>query len=279
MTEFVDFSKGGYKGDFIEETFKPFSQIHLPYWWQFREVLRSNQASNPIWTHVDGSPFDESDYRELIALSLIHYHVYTGITEAIVSLQEMQAQLSPLINASGWQLVQVRRLWKSTYSNLYSSYNALCNIICVTVGVKSPFGDRPSGVWNYTPNDAFKLIRRKGITTIDALLGSCKDRMELRDHLDHFWTVWHEIVNGRFLIDENFKKGYVAVNPSREVRTSIDALTLAWEHVIGCADDFNAIYKLLATSDGYLDQYLQARNWRVDYSDYGEPHNGKRPKP
>jgi hypothetical protein len=44
------------------------------------------------------------------------------------------------------------------------------------------------------------------------------------------------------------------------------------------AEDFNLIYREFAVASGFLEQFLAAKGWKIDYSDYGPPHNGQRPQ-
>jgi hypothetical protein len=274
----IDFTKGGYQGDVVEETFKSFTIPHMPFWWHFREVLRASDRASNLWKKPDGLPLSDDEQRELVALSLLNYAVYTGMAEAIASFDQMGCELSRT-TVPTWRLFEVRRLWKAMYSSLYTSFNALCNIVCVVVGQKSPFGSDPKRVWNYTPKQAHDLVNGKGFKELTEPIGRCRERLEIRDHLDHYWTIWHVIIQGYFLIDENFTKGYVPIHPENEVSTRIDAYDLASKHILGLAQDFNLIYRALAARGGFLDQYLTAKNWAVDYSDYGPPHNGQRPLP
>jgi len=278
MNAEIDSKRGGYKGDVVEETFKPFSAQYMQFWWHFREVLRANHAASPWWKKTDGTPISDDEQRELVALSLLNYAVYTGIAEALAFFEQMGYELSRTM-LPGWRLFEVRRLWEAMYSSLYSSFNALCNIVCVVVGQKSPFGEKPELVWNYTPRDALNLITGKGIKGLAEPLGRCRDRLEIRDHLDHYWLIWHSIVQGRFLLDKHFEKGYVPIHPETEVLTNVDAHKQAREHILDCAKDFDLIYRQLAIKGGYLDEYLSTKGWKIDYSDYGPPHNGQRPRP
>jgi hypothetical protein len=276
MNPSIDFTRGGYKGDVVEETFKPFSASYMPFWWYFREVLRACDRASPHWKKSDGTDLSDDEQRELVALSLLNYAVYMGIAEAVASFEQMKGQLSRTM-LPGWRLFEVRRLWKAMYSSLYTSFNALCNIICVVVGQKPPVKKKRGRAWNYTPTDALKLVNDRGIKELAEPLGRCKDGLEIRDHLDHYWTIWHNIIQGQFLLDENFKKGYVPLHPKTEVSLHLDAQKLAHKHIVESAKDFNLIYRELSVEDGFLDQYLSAKGWRIDYSDY-PPHNGQRPR-
>ena len=69
------------------------------------------------------------------------------------------------------------------------------------------------------------------------------------------------------------------IYPEVEVSPEVDAVELAYGHVVESAEDFNLVYRELAVEDSYLDQYLLAKGWEIDYSDYGPPHNGQRPLP
>lgn len=271
-------SQGGYKGDVVEETFKPFSSLYIPFWWHFHEVLRASDRASPLWRKSDGTALSDDEQRELVALSSLNYAVYTGMAESLTFFEQMGHELSRTMNP-GWRLFEVRRLWKAMYSSLYTSFNALCNIVCVVVGQKPPFVETPAGVRNYTPKKAYGLVVGRGIGELAEPLGRCIYRLEIRHHLDHYWTIWHKIDQGRFLLDKNFKKGYVPIYPEVEVSPEVDAVELAYGHVVESAEDFNLVYRELAVEDSYLDQYLLAKGWEIDYSDYGPPHNGQRPLP
>lgn len=278
MSMNVDFSKGGYQGDIIEETFKQFTVRSMPFWWHFREVLRASHLASPHWAKADGSALSGDEQKELVALSLMNYAVYTGIAESLAFFEQLQFQVFRT-TFDPWRIFDARRYWKATYSSLYSSFNALCNIVCIVVGHKPPFGEKPGKVWNYSPSSAYRLVNGKGIVSISEPLKRVTERLEIRSQLDHYWLIWHGIVQGKFLIDKNFTKGYVPLDIGADVSLKVDAIGLAQEHLIKSVEDFNVVYRELSVAGGFLDQYVSARGWAVDYSDYGEPHNGQRPKP
>jgi len=278
MSVNVDFSKGGYQGDIIEETFKQFTVKSMPFWWHFREVLRASQLASPHWTKADGAALSDDEQKELVALSLMNYAVYTGIAESLAFLEQLQFEVFRTTFDS-WRIFDARRHWKATYSTLYSSFNALSNIVCIVVGLKPPLGEKRGKVWNYSPSSAYRLVNGKGINTIAEPLRRVTQRLEIRSQLDHYWLIWHGIVQGKFLIDKNFTKGYVPLDMGADVSLDVDAIGLAREHLIKSVEDFNVIYRELSVAGAFLDQYVSARGWMVDYSDYGEPHNGQRPKP
>lgn len=273
----IDFTKGIYKGDDIEEIFKPFSTKYMPFWWYFREVLRANLKASSWWQKSDGTALSDEEQKELVALSLLNYSVYTSMADAVAFLEQLHWELHRTTSAK-WRVFEVRRAWKAMYSSLYTSFNALCNIVCVAVGHKSPFGAKPGFVWNYGPKQACDLVNRKGIKEIADPLGQCRVRLQIRDHLDHYWLIWHSLCRGEFLLDSAFEKGYLPIRPPAEAEVEVDALKLAKKHVVNSAKDFNSIYQELAIEGGHLDEYLSAKGWRIDYSDYG-PHNGRRPRP
>ncbi|MFH1252058.1 MAG: hypothetical protein V1715_13305 [bacterium] len=274
----IEFTKGGYKGDMVEETFKPFTTHYMPFWWHFREVLRASDRASSHWGKNDGSPLKDNEQKELVAVSLLNYAVYTGLAEGKSFFEQMGSELSRTMVPT-WRWFIVKMLWKAMYSSFYTSYNALCNLIYVIVSQKSPFGENPLKTWNYTPKQTINLIDGRGIKELSKPIVRCRDRLEIRDHLDHYWIIWHKIDQGQFLIDKNFKKGYAPIYPEKEVSATDDAYKLASEHLVGLAEDFNIIYHAISIKGGFLDKYLIDKNWKIDYSDYGRPHNGKRPHP
>ncbi len=274
----IDFSKGGYQGDIIEETFKPITAPNMPFWWHFREVLRASQAAQAYWKQISGPPLPVEGQRELVALSLMNYAVYTGIAEAIAFFEQMSFELAAT-KSEQWRVFEVRRLWKAFYSSLYTSLNALCNLVCILVGQKSPWGNDPNRVWNYTPKEAYNLVSGRGIKVLAEPINRCRDRLEIRDHLDHYWTIWLGVNKGVFMMDENFQKGYVSLHPNTEVRLNVDARKLAETHYSECLSDYNLVYYEMAVQGGFLDKYLLAKGWEIDYTDLGSPHSGKRPTP
>jgi hypothetical protein len=273
MSPDIDLTRGGYGGDGIEEAFKPFTANHLEYWWHFREVLRSAQDkfTPHWWKRLDGQPLNDEEYRELIALSLANYAVYTSLAEALWFHGEFREY------ASRRDLFATRRSWKALYSSLYSSFVALCNLTYIVVLRETPFRrNRHGELWNYGPQETFNKVQGNALKSP---IKRCMDRIEIRNHLDHYWTIWHGFANNTFMIDRNFKKGYIALDPKNDTHIDLDAVQQAEEHIVQSAQDFNLVYKELAVTGGYLDQYLAKRNWYIDYSDFLPPHNGKRPKP
>ena len=307
----IDFSKGGYRGDEVEEDFKPFTTQHMPFWWHFREVLRASDGVSAHWRTSNGSPLLDDGQRVLVALSLLNYAVYTAMAEALAFLSEMQDELRPVgpagptsgsgfrlldgslstgtcstykqghpngsVEWAGGQLFQVRKAWKALYSSLYTSFNALSNIVCVLVGKKPVFRGTLT-VRNYTPSAALKLVEGDYASLADPL-HRCDRRMEIRHHLDHYWLIWHTISHGKLLFDSDFAKGRLVLRPGVELALAIDAYQRALEDIQGSARDFNLVYQELAVRNGFLDQYLQSQGWQIDYSDYGLPHGGQRPRP
>jgi hypothetical protein len=274
----VDFSQGGYGGDITEETFALLTKPRMPFWWQFREVLRASPQTSDKWKHVDGSALAPNEHKELIALSLTNYHVYTGLAEAISFFEQMQFAIFRTTSAQE-RVFEVRRSWKAMYSSLYSSFTALSNIVCIVAIKKSAFGKDPSkGIQNYSPSNAIKYTEGNH-DKLAKPLRRINDRLEIRHHLAHYWTIWLQIVQGHFLIDKNFRKGYVSLVPPSKEEEMIDGAKLAKEHLFDSLDDYNVIYRELAIKGGFLDQYLKANGWIVDYSDFGPPHNRSRPLP
>ena len=161
MNQTVDFTKGGYRADVVEETFRDFTVSYMPFWWHFREVLRASDRAASHWQQANGAVLPDNDQRELVALSLLNYAVYTGMAEALAFLEQMGFELART-TLPPWRLFEVRRFWKAMYSSLYTSFNALCNIVYVVVGQRPTVKQTAIGVWNYTPKDAVNIANAKG---------------------------------------------------------------------------------------------------------------------
>jgi hypothetical protein len=311
-TGIIDFTKGGYQGDVVEQAFRPITTQHMPFWWHFREVLRASDRFSVHWRDSGGSVLPDSGQRELVGVSLLNYAVYTAFAEAISFLQDMRDKLGPpappaatsgsgflradgtmstgtasarlpdlgdrAVDSDGRLLFEVRRAWRAMYSSLYTSFNAVSNIVCVVIGQK-PLLKSAQPVWNYTPKNAVDLARGRGLRSVLDPLERCRTRMEIRDHLDHYWVIWHTIIGGSFMFDRDFAKGRLPVHPETEIFTETNAVQRASDDMEGMAEDFDVIYQQLAVRDGFLDQYLRSNGWQIDYSDYGPPHNGRRPSP
>jgi hypothetical protein len=307
----IDFTSPGYQGDPVEDHFKGFTRAHMPFWWHFRAVLRPTPAASPYLKRIDGATPSEDEQRDFVALSLLNYAVYTGIAEALDFFQHMQhemwglgtcptsgsliiplptsitgsysyqqAQQVGAQSSKDWQAFEVLKFWKGAYSSVYRSFNAFCNIICVVVAQQPPLRRHRSGeVWTYGYKETVDLLRRCAAKKLIEILERCNQRLEIRHHLDHCWLIWHSIGPGSFQIDANFQKGYVPIHPGVQVSATVDAHKRTQRDIRGSADDFDLAYQELAVKDGFLDRYLTARGWEIDYSDYGPPHNGRRPLP
>jgi hypothetical protein len=245
-------------------------------------VLRSGQKKgHPYWLRCDGNSLTDNDWEQLIALSMTNYAVYTGLAEAVSFREQMRNELDRT-TFDGWRVFEVRRAWKAMYSSLYSSFTALSNVICIVVGKQPVFKSKnvknSNSKRNYDPGDA-----KSAVQTIPAVLTpfeDCQNRLEIRNQLDHYWLIWHCIEQGQFVIDRNFtRKAHLVIDPAKEAHVDLDAFAKATEDLFTCASNFNRIYKEMAISGGYLDAYLDHHGWYVDYSDFGKPHNGKRPVP
>jgi hypothetical protein len=307
----IDFTRGGYHGDPVENHFKDFTRGHMPFWWHFREVLRPTSERSPYLERIDGTTPSDDEQRDFVALSLLNYAVYTGMAEAFDFFEQMQYELWGLQKAptsgslvvpsptgvtgsySGtvgdevvvqsskeWQAFEVTKYWRAAYSGLYRTFNALCNVVSVVVGKKTPLRRNKAGdVWTYGYNETLGLVAGGGAKGLVKPLDRCSQRLEIRHHLDHCWLIWHSVGPGRFLLDANSRKGYLPIDPGIEVSVTLDAHKRTQQDIEGSAKDFNLVYREIAVKGGFLDQYLVHRDWRIDYSDYGPPHNGKRPLP
>lgn len=274
----IDFSKGGYGGDSTEEMFKSFAASHIPYWWHFREVLRASPKAKPHWQDASGNPLSKNEYEELVAVSLYNYQVYTCLMEALTFYEQVVHEVNRH-NTSGSRVFEVRKNWKAAYSSLYSSFNALCNLILVVIAIRPVYKkNTPDLVMNYGPKDAIAFLKANH-PQLHIHAKSCQVILDIRSHLDHFWVIWQHISHRRFMIDENFTKGYLVTDPATEVNSRTDAIQKLRDDLLGMADAFNEVYEELSIQGGFLDQYLAAKGWKVDYSDFGAPHNRERPKP
>jgi len=278
----IDLTRGGYGGDDIEEGFKSFTGEHMEYWWHFREVLvASDRKSSARWKMINGSLMPDDDYRELIAVSQLNYAVYTGIAEALSFRDDIQTAVQQN------NLFGAKRAWKSLYSSLYGSFNAFCNLAYVVICKASPFGNDPDNPRNPKTRDIKDGLKKVGATSVVKVIECCDARLTIRHQLDHWWTIWTAFIPDvgtqqvSFRLDSAFSRGYIRVNPETEIdwTQSIDVLQRAMDDIEGCADGFNSIYKEMARTDGALDKYLTDNGWYIDYSEFGEPHNGKRPSP
>lgn len=278
MQKMIDFSQGGYGGDAIEEMFKPFSREHIPFWWHFREVLRASHEAKLHWQNSNGSPLSNDECKELVAISLLNYQVYTCLMEALSFYEQLVHEVNRH-NSPASRFFEVRKNWKAAYSSLYSSFTALCNLMMVVVCKQPIYDPQKDYRANYGPGKTIKFLHKAGHLRLHSIANSCQVLLEVRSHLDHYWVIWQHISQGSFLMDENFEKGYVVTNPSSTVATSIDAVKRLREEVLAFASAYNEIYIALSEEHGFLDRYLAAKGWKVDYSDFGTPHNGERPKP
>lgn len=307
----IDFSRGGYRGDSIEEHFKWFTTQHMEYWWHFREVLRpadrkyhrrQNQPKLlPKWWRKKGltslnrrlplcyrtgwrkkgvGKLANEDYEELIALSLLNYAVYTGIAEALSFFTEMQ---QAVLQHDGFRS---KRNWKSLYSSLYTSFNAFIQVVSVVIGKKRHYSSvvKENGKkYGWTLKKLKDRMDKDGSpskalgATIE-VLDRCNTRLQIRHQLDHWWTIWTKL-DYRFLMDPEFRNtGFVQLDPeANQWENGVDIVQKSIDDIVSCMRDFNLIYKEMAVEGGYLDQYLDSQGWFIDYSNY-HPHNG-RPKP
>jgi len=279
MTEKLDLTQGGYQGDSIEETFKPFTAEHMSYWWFFREILRPSDGRAPYHVRkTSGEELSDGEKREFVALSLLGYQVYTNVFEAYTFFQEMVEHAKQDISAH--HDFHATRAWKALYSSLYRSVTAMANTACVVYCQKSPLGHSKRGeIRNYTPRGAINLLRGRGCLHVASFLESCEDRLKIRHQLDHYWLIWKTVGKGHFLIDAKYvEKAYVAIDPS-ELDINVNAIGLAYQHILDTVHDFNDIYRDISVEGGPFDQYIESREWVIVYDDYGPPHNGKRPVP
>jgi hypothetical protein len=272
--QMIDFSKGGYQGDGIEELFKEFTAREMPYWWHFREVLRASHLPNPHWVRKDtGEPLYAEDASDLVSISLMMYHVYTCLAEAISFFEQLNFELnrtSPHLT----RFFEVKKNWKAAYSSLYSSYIAYCNLLVVVVG-KKPLQKNGR---NYHAGDTKDLFEKR--EDLQNILDSCKPHLVIRHHLDHFWLIWMSVWKGKFSIDGDFSKGYVRTSlPPPDFKNWIDGQARLKEDILEIANNFNLLFLELSKGGGYLDQYLASNDWQIDYSDYGPPHYRQRPNP
>lgn len=268
----IDLTRGGYGGEVVEELYKPITSDHLEYWWQFREVLRASHLPHSRWKRIDGNPLTDPEKEELVALSLTNYAVMAGITEALSFKDQISTALTAEYADQDLRKFDIRKNWKALYSSLYSAVVATSNIIrivCKQEAAVTPRNWNLGQAKNYANAHEAQFVQP---------LSDCEQRLEIRSHLDHYWTIWTKVKKGSFLFDSNFSKGYVPIDRT-SMNYQVDGLQRANDDILACIDNINAIYKPIATVGGYLDDYLQQRQLAVDYTDFGFPHNGQRPRP
>jgi hypothetical protein len=274
----IDFSKGGYQGNFIEETFKGFTANYMPHYWYFREVLRSSHLPSVHWKKVTGeslAPEDE-EAKDLVAISMIMYHVYTCLAEAISFYQALEYEIGKF-NSNGTREFEVKRNWKAAYSSLYTSVTSISNLLLIVEGKKLLYEYYPDGTpKNYSPGNAITFFKSRNKLFSD-IIKNCQDRLEIRNHLDHYWTIWTSIGQGVFLFDKDFSKGYVVTSPPADGQYGIDARSKLNEDIVNTAKDLDTLFLELSRPGGSLDMYLNTKDTVIDYSDYGAPHHGERP--
>jgi hypothetical protein len=263
----IDITKSGYNGDAIEEMFKWFTAHNMPFWWHFREVLRASDRENSHWINIETNiQLKNDELKELIGISLLMYQNYTCLAEAISFFEQVNFELNKS-NSMASRTFEVKKYWKASYSSLYSSFIALCNLLVVVADKKPVL----TNGHNYNVNCA------KKISSFNEHITNISNCLEIRHHLDHFWLIWVKINKGVFEYDGEFKKGFLRLN--HDNKDSRDGLMKLHSDIHEISNIFNSIYEELSVENGYLDQYLNYKGWRIDYSDYGEPHYGKRPRP
>lgn len=283
MTRELDLNKGGYGGDDIEEEFKWFTSQHMEYWWHFREVLRPVlDKKEAYWKRIDGKPMSDADHKKLIAVGFLNYAVYTGIAEAFSFFHDLRS------NVAQRSIFGTRRAWKSTYSSLYSSFNAFCNLVHVIICNKSPFGRDDNNPWNPPTSTILKELQKVNANAAINVIEDCLNQLEIRNQLDHWWTIWIGFVEDphthqvKLRLDRNFqKKGYILIEPDKELNLEhgFDLVQRTIDELTSCAQGFNRIYKEIAITGGHFDTYLGKNGWLIEYQDYGPPHNQQRPQP
>jgi hypothetical protein len=272
----IDFSKGGYQGDDVEQMFKGFTTIHLSHYWYFREVLRASDSQSEHWQKITGGPLTEEETKNLVAISMIMYHVYTCLGEAISFAQALDYELAQY-NLNATRHFEVKKNWKAAYSSLYTSLNAMSNLLMIVAGENPVLKSKPGKIpKNYTPQDPIDFFRQS-TPTLSATISSCRDRLEIRSHLDHYWTIWTGIGQGVFRLDKDFSKGYVVTSPPADGQYGIDARSKLNEDIVNTAKDLDTLFLELSRPGGSLDKYLNTKDTVIDYSDYGAPHHGERP--
>lgn len=273
----IDFSKGGYQGDTVEEMFKGFTEIHMPYYWYFREVLRASDRRKEHWQKITGGLLTEEETNDLVAISMIMYHVYTCLGEAISFTQTLEYELNKF-TFNPTRHFEVKKNWKAAYSSLYTSVTSISNLVLIVEGQKLLYEYYPDGTpKNYSPGNAVTFFKSRNKLFSD-IIKNCQDRLEIRNHLDHYWTIWTGIGQGVFKFDKDFSKGYVVTRPPTGGQSGIDARSKLNEDIVNTAKDLDTLFLELSRPGGSLDKYLNTKGIVIHYSDYGVPHNGQRPR-
>jgi len=249
-----------FTGGLDEEIFKKFTANNLLHWWHFRALLRANLKSQDYWQDSERNRLPDSEQAELIALSLMNYHVHSGIFEASIFQNELELELAKLMNLDTLKMINLRRFWKAAYSSLYTSYNAVCNIIYVLVTGESVFGKNKNreNPWNYTPSKTKNLLERYDHNVLYKLVFDSEQYIEIRNHLDHFWTIWTGFKGERFVMDDNFRKGRIIVDPDKELSATIDVTYKLQQDIFGLVKNLDAIYEFITQpmDTNLLENYL-----------------------
>lgn len=271
----LDLQKGFYHGDVIEESFKHFTFSCMPHWWHFREIIYATPKESDHWKKDDGSRLPDDEQRNLVSLSLAHYAVYTGIAESVSFVKQVEHQL----RQPQPDVFEIRKAFKAAFSSLYSGFNAHSNVV---YNVMSPLVAGHVSKWGALPSTVIKFLEKNGFNSLARNLKRCNNSLEMRHHLDHYWTLWIRIEasssgQGLLLLDKEFEKGYAPLREKR-IHPETNGINYAYKHIITIANLFNSNYKFLSVRKGYFEKFLIARHIKVDYSGLGY-YKGKRPKP
>ena len=125
-------------------------------------MLRASHLPSIHWKKVTGAALapEDEEAKDLVAISMIMYHVYTCLSEAISFYQALEYEIGKF-NSNGTREFEAKKNWKAAYSSLYTSLNAMCNLSMI-VASNQPIFRRRSGtdVWNYGPKEVIKELNK-----------------------------------------------------------------------------------------------------------------------
>lgn len=264
-----------YGGDPIEMNFRPWSCIHLPFYWHFREVLRQSPTRSDNWLSRNGDVLGDPEQLVLVRISLYSYHCFTSFVDAMETLRELRAYVD---GGKVYDILYIKRTFSNGFTSIYRAVSAICNVVDELCNMPGPTQkSRPKSkilqeLEKHSSFDSRECAR---------LLRKADEKLAPRTHLDHYHLAWilADPKARVFLVDrEIVTKGIIRLEQPGldQFENGFDIL---FRYITDASAICNQVYQILAKKDGLLDVFLSSKSWRVNYKDYGEPWNGQRPIP